>query len=113
MLRCLKISAISEIFVVTNEAQKFFVSGQMEELGMDVPVENILIEPQGKNTLPAICFGMHKIKEQFGKCVAGVFPSDHILDMKAMEKIKSAEKLCSTFLVTFGISPSSPHTGYG
>src|SRR5665811_613704 len=105
VLRCLKLSDISEIFVVTNEAQKFFVSGQMKELGLDVPVENILIEPQGKNTLPAICFGMHEIKKRFGKCLAAVFPSDHILDIKAMEKIKSAEELCSKYLVTFGITP--------
>jgi mannose-1-phosphate guanylyltransferase/mannose-6-phosphate isomerase len=111
--RCLKLSDISEIFVVTNEAQKFFVSGQIEELGLHVPVENILIEPQGKNTLPAICFGMHEIQKKFGKCLAAVFPSDHILDIKAMEKIKSAQDLSSKYLVTFGITPSAPHTGYG
>lgn len=113
MLRCLKLSDISEIFVVTNEAQKFFVSGQMEELGLNAPVENILIEPQGKNTLPAICFGMHEIQKKFGKCLAAVFPSDHILDIKAMEKIKSAQDLSSKYLVTFGITPFAPHTGYG
>lgn len=113
VMRCLKLSNISDIFVVTNENQKFFVSGQMEELGIEVPPENILIEPQGKNTLPAICFGMHEVKKQFGKCAVGVFPSDHILDTAAMEKIRSAEKLCSEYLVTFGITPSSPHTGYG
>jgi len=112
-MRCLKLSDISEIFVVTNEAQKFFVSGQVEEMGLDEPIKNILIEPQGKNTLPAICYGMIEIKKRFGKCSAAVFPSDHILDMKAMEKIKSAEELCSKYLVTFGITPSSPHTGYG
>jgi mannose-1-phosphate guanylyltransferase/mannose-6-phosphate isomerase len=113
VLRCLKLSDISEIFVVTNENQKFFVSGQMEELGIDVPKDNILIEPNGKNTLPAICFGMYEIKKRFGKCVVGVFPSDHILDITAMDTIRGAEKLCSDYLVTFGITPSSPHTSYG
>jgi len=113
VLRCLKLSDISEIFVVTNENQKFFVSGQIEELGIDFPKENILIEPHGKNTLPAICFGMHEIKKRFGKCTVGVFSSDHILDIAAMDKIRSAEKLCSEYLVTFGITPSSPNTSYG
>lgn len=113
VLRCLELSDISEIFVVTNEAQKFFVSGQIEELGMNYPKNNILIEPLGKNTLPAISFGMNEIKRQSGRSVVGVFPSDHILDITAMEQIKSAEKLCSKYLVTFGIEPSSPHTGYG
>ena len=113
VLRCLKLSDISEIFVITNEAQKFFVSGQMEELGLVVPVENILIEPQAKNTLPAICFGMYEIKKRFGKCSTVVFPSDHILDIKAMDKIKSVEELSSKYLVTFGITPTSPDVGYG
>jgi mannose-1-phosphate guanylyltransferase/mannose-6-phosphate isomerase len=113
VLRCLTLSDPSEIFVVTNETQKFFVSGQMEELRIEVPKENILIEPQGKNTLPAICLGMNEVKKQYGKCVVGVFPSDHLLDIAAMDKIKSAEKLCSEYLVTFGITPSSPHTDYG
>ncbi len=113
VLRCLKLSDPSGIFVVTNESQKFFVSGQMEEIGIDVPEENILIEPYGKNTLPAICFGMNHIKKRYGKCAVGVFPSDHILDIAAMEQIKSVEKLCSHYLVTFGITPVSPHTGYG
>ncbi|MDL5501838.1 MAG: sugar phosphate nucleotidyltransferase, partial [Candidatus Methanoperedens sp.] len=75
----LKLSDPSEIFVVTNQNQKFFVSGQMEELRVEVPMDNILIEPQGKNTLPAICLGMNEIKKQYGKCTVGVFPSDHLL----------------------------------
>jgi mannose-1-phosphate guanylyltransferase/mannose-6-phosphate isomerase len=112
-LRCLKISKLSEIFIVTNEAQKFFVTGQVEELGLEIPEENILIEPHGKNTLPAICFGMREIEKRFGTCAVGVFPSDHVLDMEAMNTIASAEKLTAGYLVTFGITPVSPHTGYG
>ena len=113
MQRCLEISDISEIFVVTNESQKFFVSGQVQEMGYDIPAENILIEPVGKNTLPAICFGMKEIEKRFGKSVVGVFSSDHILDNNAMDTIAGAETLASKYLVTFGIVPDSPHTGYG
>ncbi|MDD5473691.1 MAG: mannose-1-phosphate guanylyltransferase/mannose-6-phosphate isomerase [Candidatus Methanoperedens sp.] len=113
VLRCLMVSELSGIFVVTNEAQKFFVTGQMEELGIDIPEENVLIEPHGKNTLPAICFGMREIQKRFGTCAVGVFPSDHILDMEAMRTIAQAEKLASRYLVTFGIKPAAPHTGYG
>ena len=113
MQRCLEISDISEIFVVTNESQKFFVSGQIQELGYEIPAGNILIEPVGKNTLPAICFGMKEIEKRFGKSVVGVFSSDHILDDNAMNTIAGAETLASEYLVTFGIVPDSPHTGYG
>lgn len=113
MQRCLEISDISEIFVVTNESQKFFVSGQVQELGYEIPAENILLEPIGKNTLPAICFGMKEIEKRFGKSVVGVFSSDHILDNNAMKTIAGAETLASDYIVTFGIVPDSPHVGYG
>jgi len=62
VLRCLEVSDISEIFIVTNEAQKFYVIGQIEELGHPIPTENVLIEPEAKNTLPAIFFGMKEIE---------------------------------------------------
>src|SRR5665648_972294 len=76
--RCLKVSDISEIFVVTNESQKFFVYGQIEELGLDLIKENILLEPEGKNTLPAISFAVREIEDRYGKSTVGVFSSDHI-----------------------------------
>jgi mannose-1-phosphate guanylyltransferase/mannose-6-phosphate isomerase len=113
VLRCLEVSDISEIFVVTNEDQKFFVSGQVKEIGYSIPPENILIEPEGKNTLPAIFFGMKEIEKKFGNSIVGVFSSDHVLDRAAMSTISSAEQLTSDYLVTFGVVPAFPHTGYG
>ncbi|MDF1531733.1 MAG: mannose-1-phosphate guanylyltransferase/mannose-6-phosphate isomerase [ANME-2 cluster archaeon] len=111
--RCLRISDLPEIFVVTNENQKFFVLGQMEELGLDFQNENLLIEPEGRNTLPAIYFGVNEMKKRFGKCVVAVFSSDHIMDIEAMDAIAGAEQLALGYIVTFGIVPKSPHTGYG
>ncbi|MCK4937547.1 MAG: mannose-1-phosphate guanylyltransferase, partial [Methanosarcinales archaeon] len=113
LCRCLKVSDISEIFVVTSEKQKFFVYGQIEELELDVPEENIFLEPEGKNTLPAICFAVREIEKIHGSSTMGVFSSDHILDIDAMQTIAGAEKLTDHHLVTFGIVPESPHTGYG
>jgi len=113
ILRCLEISDISEIFVVTNEDQKFFVIGQIEEIGYSIPQENVLIEPEGKNTLPAIFFGMKEIEKKYGRSVVGIFSSDHVLDRIAMQTISSAEELASDYLVTFGVVPDFPHTGYG
>jgi len=113
VLRCFEVSDISEIFVVTNEAQKFFVIGQIKEIGYSIPPENILIEPEGRNTLPAIFFGMKEIEKKFGNSIVGVFSSDHVLDRAAMSTISSAEKLASDYLVTFGVVPTFPHTGYG
>lgn len=113
VIRCLEISDISEIFVVTNEAQKFFVIGQINEMGYLIPSENVLIEPEGKNTLPAIFFGMREIEKKFGPSVVGIFSSDHVLEKVAMQTISSAEELTSDYLVTFGVVPDFPHTGYG
>jgi len=113
-LRCCEVSDVSEIFVVTNEDQKFYVIGQIQELGYDYPKENVLIEPEGKNTLPAICFGMKEIQNRFNKSNVGIFSSDHVLDPQAMQTISDAEKLASDgYLLTFGIQPTSPNTGYG
>ena len=111
--RCLKVSDISEIFVVTSEKQKFFVYGQIKELELDLHKENILLEPEGKNTLPAISFAIREIERKYGSSTVGVFSSDHILDIDAMEIIAGAKKLTDGHLVTFGIVPESPHTGYG
>lgn len=111
--RCLTISDISEIFVVTNEQLKFFVTGQTEELGIKFPVDNMLIEPVGKNTLPAIFYGIMKISEKCGRSAVGVFSSDHIVDTAAMTTIAKVQDLAKDYLVTFGIVPKSPHTGYG
>ena len=111
--RCLDISNANEILVVTNDAQKFLVIGQIKELGITVPDENILIEPNGKNTLPAISFGMKEVEKRYGKSTVGIFPSDHILQKTAMRTIADAESLSSDYLITFGVVPSYPHTGYG
>ena len=113
VLRCLNVSDASEILIVTNESQKFLVLGQLEEIKCSIPKDNVLIEPMGKNTLPAICFGVHEIEKRFGRSVVGVFSSDHILDENAMGSIGDAQKLACDHIVTFGIVPSSPHTGYG
>lgn len=73
----------------------------------------MLIEPEAKNTLPAICYGLREIIERFGNSIVGVFSSDHLLETQAMNTIKSAEKIANNYLVTFGVVPTSPHTGYG
>ena len=111
--RCIEISNIKDILVITNEAQKFLVIGQIKELELSIPEENVLVEPKGKNTLPAICFGIKEIEKKNGKSTVGIFPSDHILSKNTMKTIADAEILASEYLVTFGIVPTCPHTGYG
>ena len=113
--RALIFSNPNEIFVVTNEKYKFRVLDDLRELGIEIPSENLLLEPVGKNTLPAIFWGIKRIEETFGDSVVAVLPSDHLIDANEeyVEAFRRAERLSKEYLVTFGIKPTKPHTGYG
>ena len=111
--RAIRLSDPEEIYVVTNEIHQYLVRNQIEELGYTLPEKNLLIEPVGKNTLPAIAWAMQHIRLKDPSGTAVVFPSDHILGDAALDQIRSAESLADNHLVTFGIRPTSPHTGYG
>ncbi len=113
--RALKFSKPGEIFVVTNRKYKFRVLDDLSELGVELPEENLLLEPIGKNTLPAIYWGAKTIEETFGDSIVAVLPSDHLIEANdAYERaFKNAERLAREHLVTFGIKPTRPHTGYG
>lgn len=100
---------------MTNERYRFRVIDDITEIEADVPAENILIEPKAKNTLPAIYYGIKTIIERDGDSTIAVLPSDHLVDGGENYKkaFNMAIKLSEEFLVTFGIKPSKPHTGYG
>ncbi|XRO75226.1 mannose-1-phosphate guanylyltransferase/mannose-6-phosphate isomerase [Methanocaldococcus sp. 28A] len=113
--RALKVSDIEDIYIITNENHKFLVLGQIEELGYNFKESNILVEPIGKNTLPAIYYGVKVIKERYGDDNIAVFPSDHLIENvdEFIKTVKEGEKLADNYLITFGIKPNKPHTGYG
>ena len=122
--RCLRLADgnVSDIFIVSNDHQKFLIMGQLEELGINFPSENILIEPAPKNTLPAITFGIREILGKIRRSggadqdeTVAVFPSDHVIAKEDtfLETISNAAPAAAGHLVTFGIVPSKPHTGYG
>ncbi|RDV81827.1 mannose-1-phosphate guanylyltransferase/mannose-6-phosphate isomerase [Ammonifex thiophilus] len=115
VLRALKLSSPEEIFVVTNCEYRFRVLDDLAELGISLPEENLLLEPEGKNTLPAVCWGMREIQRRWREATVAVLPSDHLLhcDESLLKSFRAAEELASGYLVTFGIKPSRPHTGYG
>jgi mannose-1-phosphate guanylyltransferase/mannose-6-phosphate isomerase len=89
------------------------VENQVEELGYRIRGENLLLEQTGKNTLPAITWAMKEIARTCPDEPTGVFPSDHRMDTAAMESVQKAGIIAGGSLVTFGITPSRPHTGYG
>ncbi len=111
--RATLLSDPGDIFVVTNEIHQYLTRNQIEELGFTLSDDNLLAEPEGKNTLPAITWAMQRIRSISPSATAVVFPSDHLLGKNALDQIRAAEPLSAKNIVTFGIKPDSPHTGYG
>jgi mannose-1-phosphate guanylyltransferase len=111
--RFLKVCPKENIYVVTNETYTGLVKKQLP----DMADHQILTEPVMRNTAPCIAYGSFKIESLNPDAAIVVAPSDHlILDeaafVEAIEKSlkAAAENNC---LVTLGIKPSRPDTGYG
>ncbi len=111
--RAAQLSGFEGIYVVTNKIHHYLVRNQIEELGYSLPDDHLLAEPAGKNTLPAIAWAMQRIRADDPSASAVVFPSDHLLGDTALDQIRAAEQLAAQYLVTFGVRPTSPQTGYG
>lgn len=104
---------ISDVFVVTNANYVGLVKEQLPEL----PAENIIAEPKARNTAPCIALAAQIIRKKYDDAVMLVLPSDHLIKFTEMyvdtlnKAIETAEK--DKNLVTIGITPSYPETGYG
>lgn len=111
--RILPIVALEDIYIVTNRDYKELVTEQIPGL----PVENILCEPMGKNTAPCIGLGAVHILSKEEDAVMVVLPSDHLIKYNRMflDVLKTAGQIAKEAenLVTIGITPDYPETGYG
>ncbi|MDD2781551.1 mannose-1-phosphate guanylyltransferase/mannose-6-phosphate isomerase [Sulfuricurvum sp.] len=97
--------------IVSNAEQYFLAIDQLHESG--VKTSSYLLEPIGRNTAPAIAMACFDIDEE---SVVLVTPSDHLIrDKEAyVRAVKRASELAQEgFLVTFGIEPEYPETGFG
>ncbi len=103
-----------KLWVVTSALIADGVREQLPEL----PQENLLVEPQGRDTAPAVAWATLEMAKRHGEdAIAGFFPADHwIGDRKAYEAtLNAAISLAKTedAIVTLGIQPSFASTGYG
>ena len=112
-VRSRQLSPPKNIFVVTNENYRSLVIEQLP----DLPEENILCEPARKNTAPCIAYAAWKIRSINPDAIMVVEPSDHLITkedtfIKAIRSCmkKAEEEDC---LITIGIRPTRPDTGYG
>ena len=111
--RILPLVEIQDIYIATNRDYIDLVRKQLP----GIPKENILCEPVGKNTAPCIGLGAVHISKKYEDALMMVLPSDHLIKYNSMF-INSLKVACdlaeqNTNLVTIGITPDYPETGYG
>ncbi len=111
--RFIKICQPENIYIVTNENYKDLVKQQIPELGTD----QILLEPIRRNTAPCIAYACYKINKVNPQAIVVVSPSDHAIfnNRRFFSALKKALKIAQQEgkLVTLGIKPKRPETGYG
>lgn len=113
--RSQKIFSPADIIIVTGKDYKFYVKDELSQYSLT----NVIHEPMGRNTAPAILLGIKYCQEKLGSGnddVLFVSPCDHIIEpvsefIKYVNKAKDIASLGN--IVTFGIKPSKPETGYG
>jgi mannose-1-phosphate guanylyltransferase len=93
-----------------------------ERVREEVPEAGVLVEPEAKDTGPALVYAAHRIREQRrggrdgdGECVLLCVPSDHLVagGFESTARIAARAAVETEGLVTFGVEPTRPATGYG
>ncbi|WNL43428.1 mannose-1-phosphate guanylyltransferase/mannose-6-phosphate isomerase [Halomonas sp. PAMB 3264] len=113
-LRAQGLASSEAPLIVCNEEHRFLIAEQMQALGFKQ--SRILLEPCGRNTAPALALAALLASEQNPDADLLVMPADHVIqDNQAFADAieKGLELSHQGQLVTFGITPSSAHTGYG
>ncbi|MBT8115723.1 MAG: mannose-1-phosphate guanylyltransferase/mannose-6-phosphate isomerase, partial [Arenicella sp.] len=109
---------ISAPILVCNEEHRFMVGEQLHQIG--IQDASIILEPEGRNTAPAIALAAFKLLQDGARVGADelmlVMPADHVIsDVSAFHRaiLVARELADEDYLVTFGIVPQGPETGYG
>ena len=111
--RVLEVVDPQRVYLVTNKQYAPLIREQLPQ----VPEKNILLEPARRNTSPCICWAAHHIHALDPDASIVTLPSDHLVLKEAafhkalrkgFEFVEAGDRL-----LTLGICPSSPHTGYG
>ncbi len=101
-----------QLYVVTGSRYAKLTAEQLTEM----PASNILAEPSGRNTAPAIGLACIVLQQQDPDAVLVILPADHVIpDVASFQAaLSEAEQAAHEgYLVTLGITPTLPHTGYG
>ena len=111
--RVLPLTSLDNIFIITNEMQTAEVRKQLP----DLPRINIITEPCGRDTCAAITLGAALAYQRNPNAILAVLPADHIINKEEVfqKTLTDCFNLASNqdLLVTIGIKPTEPATGYG
>ena len=105
---------IGPVFCVCNEEHRFLVAEQLRQVTDSVG--GIILEPVGRNTAPAVAVAAMQVRKQFPDAVMLVLPADHVIrDVDAFAAAVAVGTAAAEqgALVTFGVVPDAPETGYG
>ena len=112
--RCAGHPDVTAPMLVCNEEHRFLVAEQLREI--EVEASRIILEPEGRNTAPAVALAAHEAMKTDDDAILVVLPSDHVIQKTALflEALTTAIDLAKDdALVTFGVVPDKPETGYG
>lgn len=111
--RCLSVAPAEQVLVVTAERQ----SARVQTILPALPAQNLLVEPCRRDTMAAVAYGVETVHRRNADGIAVITPADVLLtpnDAFAAPLALAREKgLLDGRLFSFGITPDSPHTGYG
>lgn len=116
--RILPLIPIERIFIVTGEV---YAKKTLEHVP-ELPKENLILEPYGRNTAPCIAYGTLKIEKLSKESITIVLSADHVIGdgdgfrsaLKFASEVADIELENGSFpLITLGVTPTSPETGYG
>ena len=113
-LRVKPIEGCEAPIVVCNDEQRFLAADQLREIAIEPAV--MILEPVGRNTAPAIAVAALAALERDPKALLLVLPSDHTAtkpDVFRKDALAALNLAQQDYLVTFGIVPAAPETGYG
>lgn len=112
--RLLPLAGWDDLFVITASHLADGVKAQLP----DIPEANILVEPQGRDTAPAVAWATLEVAKRYGdEAVCGFFPADHYItdEVRYCDTLRAATELAVSegAIATLGITPTFPSTGYG
>lgn len=112
--RAMRLQGVTAPVVVASADHRFLAAEQLQELGIDGA--DILLEPVARNTAPAIAVGALRAMARDAGALVLVLPADHLIadDQAFRDAVSKACPLAEKgWLVTFGIRPDRPETGFG